>query len=111
MMILFAFVSALALSYLGTRFLLERKPARGFVDVPNERSSHDQPKPRFGGVAIVGAFFATFAWVAVVFPPARALAPLAVGSAILFAAGLLDDWRGLGVGARLAVQGVAAVWR
>lgn len=108
MTIVFAFVSALALSYLGTRFLLDRKPARGFVDVPNERSSHDRPKPRFGGVAIVGAFFATFAWVCVVFPPARGFAPLAVGSAILFAAGLLDDWRGLGVGARLAVQGVAA---
>lgn len=108
MMILFAFVSALALSYAGTRFLLDRKPARGFVDVPNERSSHSRPKPRFGGVAIVGAFFATFAWVAIVFPPLRVLAPLAAGSAILFAAGVLDDWRGLGVGARLLVQCVAA---
>jgi UDP-N-acetylmuramyl pentapeptide phosphotransferase/UDP-N-acetylglucosamine-1-phosphate transferase len=108
MMILFAFVSALSLSYLGTRFLLDRKPARGFVDIPNERSSHDRPKPRFGGVAIVGAFFATFAWGCVVFPQLRSFAPMAVGSAILFAAGLLDDWRGLGVGARLAVQFIAA---
>ncbi len=108
MTILFAFVSALALSFLVTRFLLERKPSRAFVDVPNERSSHDQPKPRFGGVAIVSAFFATFAWVAIVVPSLRAFAPLVAGSAILFAAGLLDDWRGLGVGARLAVQCVAA---
>jgi UDP-GlcNAc:undecaprenyl-phosphate GlcNAc-1-phosphate transferase len=108
MTILLAFVLALGLSYLGTRLLLRRRPARGFVDIPNERSSHDRPKPRFGGIAIVGAFLTTFAAACVWVLPLREFIPLAVGSGVLFAAGLVDDWRGLGVGARLAVQALAA---
>ena len=56
MTLVLAFVAAFALSYLGTRLLLKRTPAGAFVDVPNARSSHDRPKPRFGGIAIVGAF-------------------------------------------------------
>jgi UDP-GlcNAc:undecaprenyl-phosphate GlcNAc-1-phosphate transferase len=108
MTILLTFVSALGLSYLGTRLLLRRLPARGFVDVPNERSSHDRPKPRFGGIAIVGAFLVTFAAACAWVEPLRDLAPLAAGVAVLFAAGLVDDWRGLGVGAKLGVQVLAA---
>jgi UDP-GlcNAc:undecaprenyl-phosphate GlcNAc-1-phosphate transferase len=108
MTIVLAFLAAFGLSYLGTRLLLKRGPVNGFVDVPNLRSSHDRPKPRFGGIAIVGAFLATFAAVCVFVPDVRGYIPLAGGATILFAAGLADDWRGLGVAARLAVQCAAA---
>lgn len=103
-----AFLGALVLSYAGTRLLLRRAPRRAFVDVPNARSSHDSPKPRFGGVAIVAAFMATFAALYALDAGVRPMLPLAVGCAVLFAAGLLDDWRGLGVGAKLAAQVAAA---
>ena len=108
MNLLLAFAAALGLSYAGTRLLLRSGTTRGFVDVPNERSSHDHPKPRFGGIAIAGAFLATFAAACVWVAPLREFVPLAAGGAILFATGLLDDWRGLGVGKRLFMQVVAA---
>lgn len=104
-----AFLAALAVSYAGTRLLLRRPPARAFVDVPNERSSHEFPKLRFGGIAIVGSFFLVFGGLCLAYPPARAFLPLALGCSILFAAGILDDWRGLGVGVKLGAQLAAAV--
>ncbi len=108
MIALGSFLSALLLSYLGTRSLLRRPLARGFLDIPSERSSHVRPKPRFGGIAIVTAFFVTFAWLCFADPSLRGFLPMAGGCAILFLVGLLDDWRGLGVGARLVAQGGAA---
>jgi UDP-GlcNAc:undecaprenyl-phosphate GlcNAc-1-phosphate transferase len=108
MTIVLAFLAAFGLSYLGTRLLLRRAPSGGFVDVPNARSSHDSPKPRFGGIAIVGAFVVTFAGTCVFVPDVRPFIPLAIGAVILFSAGIADDWKGVGVGARLAVQCAAA---
>src|SRR5512134_2861295 len=105
---LLAFLSALAFSYAATRLLLRRPPVRAFVDVPSARSSHDHPKPRYGGIAIVAAFFATFAWLGVVDPAFRAFLPMAGGCAILFGVGLVDDWRGVGVAARFLAQASAA---
>ena len=108
MTIVLAFLAAFGLSYFGTRLLLRRTPIGAFVDVPNARSSHDRPKPRFGGIAIVAAFLLTFAGTCVFVPALRDYIPLAIGGALLFGAGLVDDYRGLGVAARLAVQCTAA---
>ncbi|HKW13096.1 MAG TPA: UDP-phosphate N-acetylglucosaminyl 1-phosphate transferase, partial [Candidatus Krumholzibacteria bacterium] len=108
MTIVLAFAAAFGLSYLGTRLLLRHASAGAFADIPNARSSHDRPKPRFGGIAIVGAFMATFAVLCVFDPIVRPFIPLTIGAIILFAAGIADDWRGLGVVARLVVQCAAA---
>lgn len=108
MMIVLAFVAAFGLSYLGTRLLLRYAGSEAFADIPNARSSHDRPKPRFGGVAIVGAFAATFALLCVFEPGVRSFIPLAMGALILFAAGIADDWKGLSVATRLVVQCAAA---
>ncbi len=105
---LIAFLCALAVSYAGTRLLLRRPPTRGFVDVPNERSSHARPKPRIGGVAIVGAFFAAIAVTAPFTPVLRPAAPFVIGAAILFVTGLADDWRRVSVALRLVAQTAAA---
>jgi len=109
MVALVTFVGTMAVSYLGTLVLLRRGPARGFVDVPNERSSHETPKPRFGGIAIVGAFVAGMAWLWVQAPETRSFAPLVAGGVLLFVTGLVDDWRGLSVGVRFTVQLLVAV--
>jgi len=108
MMIVLAFAAAFGLSYLGTRLLLRRAASGAFADVPNARSSHDVPKPRFGGIAIVGAFVATFATTCIFEPGVRSFIPLAIGAVVLFMAGIADDWRGLGVTTRLTVQCAAA---
>lgn len=106
---LITFIGTLAVSYLGTFLLLKRRPVRGFVDVPNERSSHDAPKPRFGGIAIVAAFVAGMAWLFAVAPATRAFTPLVAGGLVLFVTGLVDDWRGLSVGVRFFAQLLVAV--
>ena len=78
----------------------------GFVDRPAAHKHHHAPRPLLGGVAlVVGAFLP--AWLA---PAAGAvLLPLSGGVAVLFVAGLVDDRRGLGVRAKLALQVLAAI--
>ncbi len=75
---------------------------RGYLDVPNERSSHVQPTPRTGGLAILGAF-------AVAAAVGGALATwrtgvLMAGAFALAALALVDDLRPLPNIARLALQ-------
>lgn len=103
------FLGAFLISYAGTYVLLRFRPTRGFVDVPNERSSHEEPKPRNGGIAIVAATMIAFAAGSFLAPAIREFLPLLVGGLLLFAVGLLDDWRGLGVGVRFGAQLAAAL--
>src|SRR5690348_7690266 len=72
------------------------------VAIPNERSLHQLPVPRTGGIAIwagwcLSAAFAGF--------PAFWILPLAA----VLAVSLVDDWRGLPPAIRLAVHAVAAL--
>jgi hypothetical protein len=65
-----SYIATIAVSAALTACLLRFKGRLGIVDVPNERSSHDRPKPRTGGMGIMGAVL--FGW------------------ALLFASGELD---------------------
>lgn len=107
MLALGTFLLALALSYLGTRLMLRGRFDRWFVDVPNARSSHETPKPRFGGIAIVAAFVVVYAALLAAKTGVGEFAPLVVGGAIVFAVGVVDDRRSLSVFWRFAAQGVA----
>ena len=109
MIALGCFFIALAASYAGTRALLRVRLQQRFVDVPNPRSSHDSPKPRYGGIAIVAGFYAAFAYLSVTTPEARAFWPFAAGGLLLFATGLVDDARNLSASLRLLVQVGAAL--
>lgn len=104
MIALGVFLAAFALSYFGTAGLLRIRTTKGFIDVPNERSSHEAPKPRTGGVAIVLSFYAVLAILFVAVPATRSFLPFALGSGMLFLTGVVDDWRGLGVRLRFAMQ-------
>jgi UDP-GlcNAc:undecaprenyl-phosphate GlcNAc-1-phosphate transferase len=101
------FLLAFALSYVGTVTLLRLRPLRGFVDVPNVRSSHEAPKPRFGGIALVGAFTLAFVLVMVKRADVSYL-PLVIGGLIVFATGVIDDRRSLPIWVRFGAQGAAA---
>jgi UDP-GlcNAc:undecaprenyl-phosphate GlcNAc-1-phosphate transferase len=98
------FLIALLVSYLGTRVLLRIRLKRAFVDVPNARSSHESPKPRYGGIAIASGTFAAMGLLSLAIPQARAFWPFAVGGCAVFATGLIDDARGLPAWFRLLVQ-------
>ena len=71
------------------------------LDYPNARSSHATPVPRGGGLGLMAAVAAGWLWAD---PHAVPLVGLAGG---LMGVSFLDDMRGLSVGPRLLVQGVA----
>ncbi len=102
------FILALVLSYAGTRALLRASITRRFMDVPNERSSHEVPKPRFGGIAIVGSFAVVLAILSVTTPGMGMFVPLVLGATIVFTIGVLDDLRTVRPAYRFAAQLLAA---
>jgi len=76
-----------------TALLLGRVMRRAaIIDRPNQRSNHDRPTPRGGGLGIVAGFFVALALFPEQ-PPASAamLAGLALCGGIAGGAGLLDD--------------------
>jgi UDP-N-acetylmuramyl pentapeptide phosphotransferase/UDP-N-acetylglucosamine-1-phosphate transferase len=81
--------------------LLLRRP-HWIVDVPNERSMHEQPVPRTGGLAIVVAALGTSA---ILLPAGRTLMASALAMALV---SLLDDWRNLPALPRLATHALVA---
>ncbi|MBI4294360.1 MAG: glycosyltransferase family 4 protein [Betaproteobacteria bacterium] len=72
------------------------------LDHPNERSLHERPVPRSGGMAIMAGIFCAFAMLAI--PPT-----LVLPSVLLAAVSFLDDVRGLPVALRFGIHCFAAV--
>ena len=108
----FALVAAIVvgaglISWLGTGALIPLLRRRAVLDRPNERSLHQIPTPRGGGIAVVAAIIV--AWWALtrlgLLP--RPAAPILIGALILAAVSWVDDLRGLPAAVRLAVQLVA----
>jgi UDP-GlcNAc:undecaprenyl-phosphate GlcNAc-1-phosphate transferase len=73
----------------------------GVVDRPSARKVHRAPVPMLGGLAVaVAVAVATgLRW-----PSGSVWPAAAAGAVVVLAAGLVDDWRGLGVGAKLSAQ-------
>jgi UDP-N-acetylmuramyl pentapeptide phosphotransferase/UDP-N-acetylglucosamine-1-phosphate transferase len=99
-------VLSFAVTYAALR-LLVAKFGRVALDRPNERSLHEQPVPRTGGIAVLAG-----AAVSLAFGVASLWLPilLAAGLAVL---SFVDDVRGLQTGMRLAAHLAAAglvVW-
>ena len=64
----------------------------GIIDRPNQRSNHDRPTPRGGGVGILAGFFLALALLPEQVPASGAmLAGLALCGGIAGVTGLLDD--------------------
>ena len=99
-------VLSFAVTYAALR-LLVAKFGRVALDRPNERSLHEQPVPRTGGIAVLAGAAVSLAFgVATLWLPIGLAAGLAVLS-------LADDLRGVHTGMRLAVHLAAAallVW-
>jgi UDP-GlcNAc:undecaprenyl-phosphate/decaprenyl-phosphate GlcNAc-1-phosphate transferase len=102
---LYAFLVAGVLAWLLVP-LAERIAWRiGAVDEPNERSLHDVPTPKLGGLAI----FVGIATALVLFLPwAEQTKALLVGAAVITAVGVVDDIFDLPAGVKLVGQVVAA---
>src|SRR5712692_2529859 len=92
---------------LGTRALIPVLRRAAVLDRPNERSLHEAPTPRGGGIAVVAAILC--AWLALI--AAGLIAPrmlvVLFGAMLLAAISWLDDRHGLSPSVRLLVQAVA----
>src|SRR5512139_2603528 len=73
------------------------------MDHPNERSLHETPTPRIGGLGIMAGVLVAAGWLA-----DGALLPVALGAFALAAVSVLDDLRGLPVRVRFLAHFVAA---
>ena len=97
-------------STLGTYCLMRFLAIREILDRPNERSNHDVPTPRGGGIAVLGAVI--LAWLTGL---GLSTGIEASGLVILLAAVMLgavcfiDDLRGLGALPRLIAQFAAII--
>ncbi len=106
------FLEALLISFLMTGAILRYSLRRSLLDIPTDRGSHEVPKPRLGGVAIVLAFYLTILTARIAgFDPLPGIdmkAGILGAAAMIAVVGLLDDLRGLDAKLKLAAQLVAA---
>jgi len=80
------------------------------LDLPGERSSHQQPTPHGGGTALITAFlFGMLFAVPGHGPWPHAYSVLAAAAFILMAIGVLDDLKGLSVKSRLALYALCCL--
>jgi UDP-N-acetylmuramyl pentapeptide phosphotransferase/UDP-N-acetylglucosamine-1-phosphate transferase len=102
-----AFLLALGLIVLSRPWL-----ARYAIAQPNSRSSHREPTPQGGGIAVVVATLlvawgAVAVWPAVVQNQGAEFVAVSAATALLAAVGARDDLRSLPAAVRLAMQCVA----
>lgn len=100
-------VASFALTWAAMRF-----GERGqLLDFPNERSSHERPVPRTGGIAVVVTYMAAsiVAWGPGLVDSGLLVAILG-GGGLVALVGAVDDVRDLPAGWRLTLHMVAAVW-
>jgi Fuc2NAc and GlcNAc transferase len=84
--------------------------SHGYLDVPNERSSHHIPTPKGGGAAIVFAATGACALLWLHHGLSTNVFLALSGGLAVAATGFVDDRRSLSPGLRLAVHLIAAVW-
>ena len=99
------FLSAAFFTALGVGLIWWVATCRRWLDVPNERSSHKQPTPTGGGIAIVLVllFFILKSGCS----PAITL--FAIGLLLIAGVGLLDDWWELAIAKRFMVHLLVAL--
>lgn len=98
-------LAALVTSIVVTFALITLLPRLGFVDVPNDRSSHVAPVPRGGGLAVLAG---VLVGVLVAGAPGETLSATVLAAAA-GGLGLLDDRLSLSVRSRLLAQTALAV--
>jgi UDP-N-acetylmuramyl pentapeptide phosphotransferase/UDP-N-acetylglucosamine-1-phosphate transferase len=103
-------ITALTLSYLGVAGLRRWAERHEILDIPGERSSHCQPTPRGGGLAIMlVSLLLTSGFVALSATDAvRPWAIFGIASLLVATTGWIDDLFTLSVQLRMAAYGLGA---
>lgn len=97
---------SVVLTFLVRKFAL----SQGLIDVPNERSSHRNPTPRAGGIAIALTATAAFCVLLALRRLEFAVFAALAGGVLVAAVGFLDDRYRLAAVVRLAAHALAALW-
>jgi UDP-GlcNAc:undecaprenyl-phosphate GlcNAc-1-phosphate transferase len=101
-------IESFAIAFLLTGAVLRYSLRRRLLDMPNERSSHEVPRPRLGGVAITAAFLVSLATMTIAglrpLPGAWSGAGVLAAALLVAAVGLIDDLRGLDARLKLLAQ-------
>jgi len=105
--IAFLFFGTALVSLAATGLILRQLKIRGIVDNPNERSSHDTPTPRGGGLAVIVVLLT--AWVLSLGDDIAAYQWLIVATIFIGFVSWLDDLRGLSPALRLISQFIVVV--
>jgi UDP-GlcNAc:undecaprenyl-phosphate GlcNAc-1-phosphate transferase len=103
---LLPFASCLALSAALTPLARAGARGLGLLDMPGPRKAHREPMPLMGGTAVFAALAVGTGASGLLTGRTTAIV---VGCVVLFALGLWDDTRGLGVRAKFAAQIAAAL--
>ena len=96
------FVTSLSLGLVGAWFMSRFAYRFGLLDIPNDRSSHNLPTPRGGGVGILAAFVVSSVWLGL---PLLLWLPAVVLAVVSF----FDDKLDLSPRTRLIFQFAAAL--
>ncbi|MBI5134660.1 glycosyltransferase family 4 protein [Candidatus Uhrbacteria bacterium] len=113
-LLVFIFTAVVALLIFSASFffttIIRRYALRHqLLDIPNQRSSHTQPTPRGGGVAIsLGIFLGAAILQYIQFFPTVLLLTIVGGGALLTTIGILDDRFSISAWHRFIIQGIAA---
>lgn len=110
-MIMTLLAAAAVSTFLLTGGVLKLATHRGWLDIPNARSSHDEPTPRGGGIAIVACTILGLivAWRAGWIGAAITVA-IGGGGSLVAVVGWLDDRRSLSPLTRIGIHFLAAAW-
>ncbi len=104
-------IAMFAASFLATAGLtwlvLKELRRRAILDRPNDRSSHQRPTPRGGGLGVVPVVVAAWAAVLAFGPAVPGLPLVLIAAALLAVVSWLDDLRGLPPAYRLVAQAAA----
>ena len=95
------------LSCLTTRLLIPILAHREILDCPNERSLHQVPTPRGGGIAVIGSTLLAWAVFARTESVPSGVFGIVLGAVLLSAVSWFDDLRGLSPVVRLLAQAAA----
>jgi UDP-GlcNAc:undecaprenyl-phosphate GlcNAc-1-phosphate transferase len=103
---LFAFLLAGLAAFLLVPFTDRLARRVGAIDYPNERSLHEAPTPKLGGLAIlVGVLLTGLIWL----PWDAETRTILIGAVLITAVGFLDDLYDLNAAVKLAGQTVAVI--
>lgn len=105
-MLVFAFISSLAICMAAIPLLTWWAPRLGLIDVPDVRKVHAHAIPRVGGIAMVAGAIASLVLWAHIDSWVQAYL---FGSVVLLAFGVWDDSQEMGHYVKFVGQGIAAV--